>query len=316
MNTRSPSSPTLIVAAAVFGQGVGTAFIGYLVAPTEAPFVALIANVFCMLVPVIYLCFRREHRRAPRTKQTFALIIGINVSTAAAFILYYIAVTLISPSASTVLEAGIGPLVLLVAGAVGIGSRASVFQAAITIALTLIVAGTAMYLLFFDAEMNDSEQWLGAAFSVAAGIGSVSSVLLSRSLARRGLSPMVINAYRFPLAILASALLCFVPASVTTQPWLNHENYVLALVAIALPILALQFGIGHLAPIKSALFLSTLPATVFITETLLTQSIDVPLLVMSFLIVTVSVGGVLIQSRWILPRRARDARNELVTSST
>lgn len=315
MNTRRPSSPTIIVAAAVFGQGVGTAFIGYLVVPTEAPFVALIANVFCMLVPVIYLCIRRERRRVPRTKQTFALIVGINISTAAAFVLYYIAVTLISPSASTVIEAGIGPLVLLVAGAVGIGSRIPVFQAVITIALSVIVAGTAIYLLFFDAERNDSEQWVGAAFSVAAGIGSVSSVLLSRSLARRGLSPMEINAYRFPLAILASALLCFVPASVTTQPWFNHENYVLALVAIALPILGLQFGISHLAPIKSALFLSTLPAIVFTTETLLTQSIDVPLLVMSFLIVTVSVGGVLIQSRWSLPKRAGDVRDERVTSS-
>lgn len=290
----SAPAVTLFVALMTLAQGVGTAFVGHVVQPNEATFVTLVANGFSMLIPLATVVFTKKLSTIRWDRRTVGLYLVLNMATTATFVSYYVAVTLIAPSASTVLEAGVGPLALFALGLAGFAQRAPRVSVIVSVALSVVVACTVGYLLLsYSAEPVD--EIVGVVLSIGAGLGSIVSTLIVRRLIHDGLTPMTVTAIRFPLAVIVSAVLCFTPQALSEQPWLDARLYLVAVFGVTLPIIGLQFGIRRSNPMTIALMLSCLPAIVFTTESILQGRIDAALLTLSFSIVAISVFGVFAQ---------------------
>jgi drug/metabolite transporter (DMT)-like permease len=307
----SAPAVTLFVAVMTLAQGVGTAFVGHVVQPNEATFVTLVANGFSMLIPLATVIVTKKLSTIRWEPRTVGLLLVLNVATAATFISYYVAVTLIAPSASTVLEAGVGPLALFALGLAGFAQRAPRVSVIVSVALSVVVACTVGYLLLsYSAEPVD--EIVGVVLSIFAGLGSIVSTLIVRRLIHGGLTPMTVSAVRFPLAVIVSAVLCFTPQTLSEQPWLNAQIYLVAVFGVTLPIIGLQFGIRRSHPMTIALMLSCLPAIVFTTESILQGRVDAALLTLSFSIVAISVFGVFAQHA--VDRRANAAPRQRLSS--
>lgn len=300
----SAPAVTLFVAFMTLAQGVGTAFVGHVVPPNEATFVTLVANGFSLLIPLVTVVFTKKLSTIRWEWRSVGLLLVLNVSTTATFVSYYVAVTLIAPSASTVLEAGVGPLALFALGLAGFAERAPRVSVVVSVALSVVVACTVGY-LSLASSTEPVDEIVGIVLSIGAGLGSIVSTLIVRRFMRGGLTPMAVSAVRFPLAVIVSAVFCFTPQALSEQPWLNAQLYVVAVVGVTLPIIGLQFGIRRSNPMTIALMLSCLPAIVFTTESILQGRVDVVLLTLSFSIVAISVFGVFAQHA--VDRRANAA---------
>jgi len=184
-----PKAGLLIVLAAVVWQGLGTSWVGATVPPRLSTFTTAAAFFIAAVVAGLsYLTRNRKHGRAAHP-MTVREILQVNAVTTGAFGAFYVAATLIPPTAASVLETGIGPFVVavvmgLTAGNVGRRLR----QPATVLAVCLVVTGIALTVL--PTHSSGGMVALGIGLTVLAGSCAVGVLLTSHALSSRGVTAL------------------------------------------------------------------------------------------------------------------------------
>ena len=173
----------VIVAIAVAWQGAGTAVVGTTVPAqlsTFATFVAFLAAALLSLAGRT-LVRRRDPALAPPRQIRRGDVVILNLVTAGAFSTFYVAATLVPPTAASVLETGIGPLAIAVVAVAGSQARTGTLrQPAVVAGICLVVA--ALSLSTSELTRGPGETALGIALCVVAGCCAVGVLLSSHRL--------------------------------------------------------------------------------------------------------------------------------------
>lgn len=283
----------LIVALAVLWQGAGTGVVGHVITPQLATFTTATAFATAALVGVTAWMRRRRSSAgmAPDLKALVSKVgakqlVTLNVVTGGAFGLFYIAATLVPPTAASVLEVGIGPAVVIAATPYGRQRLGAWFFPVVTLALAVVTA----LLAIRASESGIGPALLGSGLSSLAGACAAAVLLTSRKLADAGLNVWEISAVRFHLVwvlgfALAAPAMWYDPVS----PAEVLAAIFVGVFAIAGPILLLQWGVTMADPLRAALILAALPAVVLGTDVLLGATFPAPVMIGVLAIVSVSL---------------------------
>lgn len=296
----------LVVALAVLWQGIGTGVVGHVVAPEHS--VLTTATAFLVAAVVGVAGWQLDGLRRggrPRAAPLLARIglrdlLLVNGVTAGAFGLFYIAATLIAPTAASVLEVGIGPVVVLLVTWRAVRHRAAAW---IHPLLVLALSGATATLILVEASRAGGDAGrllLGTLLCLAAGVCAVGVLLVSKTMASRGILAWEISAVRFHLVwVLGLALT--VPGAVETGLSAGELSGIVLVgaAAIAGPILLLQWGVTLAKTLHAALLLACLPAVVLAADLVLGASF--PLLVVA------GVVGIVLVSVFSTVRDRRQA---------
>ncbi|WP_026820846.1 hypothetical protein [Arthrobacter castelli] len=259
------SAGVLIVLTAVIWQGVGTAVVGLTVGPSESTVVTFAAFATAALISAAArLTTRGIGDKSTAPKMSWREVLLLNLVTVGAFGTFYVAATLVPPTAASVTEFSIAPLlVALLSGA----PRRQFIQPILiltiaAIIVTLTISGT-------TAEPGPTSA--GIALAVVAGAGAAGVLLTSRHLTQRGFSALQIAVSRFHLTWALTAMLA-IPTILGSDPQDLMSTAAIGVLCIGLPILLLQWGITICPPLPAALLLTMVPAVVWFSESAFTLS--------------------------------------------
>ncbi len=230
--------------------------------------------IACVICTVFFLAVSGLRRGAgwAALRQNLGIVVAVNVTTAFAWILYFFALTHISPAAANTLYSGIGPLAIIALEAVGwrivergpLRRMEAVFFVGVGLSLVMIVVGAVSG---WSGVRGGSTviAFVGAILAVLAGVSLVISILYTRKLHDRGVASDTILATRFLLIILVAAVAeGFGDRSIWAFPaaelaWLGLSGSLL----IVMPIYVLQLGIARSVPLTANIIRALGPVVVF-----------------------------------------------------
>lgn len=287
-----------IVALATAWQAVGTVIIGALSTPSvsailsfaafasAAAYCGLQAAVSKRVGPIREMLRERTARR---------LVLVQNTMTAGVFVSFYFSLAFVPATVASVVEAGIGPLVAAVLtvqrGRFG-AARRYVFPSLMTGVTAVIVV-----LSLSSSSRAAAAYPVGLVLAACAGVCGVGVVLCSMKLVALGFNATDINATRFHGAWLVSGiavLLSGLPRDSSALP-------VMLLVGVALgaaPLVVLQFGITRSQPLPTELVMSSLPALVFVGESIIGRGFDITIATWMVALLVCSVFAVFAERRY------------------
>lgn len=288
----------LVVALAVLWQGIGTGVVGHVIAPEHSVLTTATAFLVAAVVGVVGWQvdgLRRGGR--PRPAPLLARIglrdlLLVNLVTAGAFGLFYVAATLVAPTAASVLEVGIGPVVVLLAAWQSARPRLAAWTHPLLV-LALSAATATMILAEASRAGGETGQLvLGTLLCLAAGVCAVGVLLVSKSMASRGVLAWEISAVRFHL-VWVLGLVLTVPGAVEAGLSAGELARIVLVgaAAIAGPILLLQWGVTLAKTLHAALLLACLPAVVLAADLVLGASFPALVVAGVVAIVLVSVSS-------------------------
>jgi drug/metabolite transporter (DMT)-like permease len=236
--------------------------------------VAAIAFTLCTLVFLSAALVRRQGLRDLRPWPWE--VVGINVTSAIAWIAYFYALKHLEPSLVQVLWAGIGPLSvgwleaggIVLARPVLVGPTERLFHRGILVSLILaslvVTAGVSG-----TPAQSGGRPILGALLALLSGISISINVLLCKRLNERRVGPVTILAVRFVGVVIVAALIAVVIGDVTIGGWSIGELGVVAAAALLLivaPIFVNQVGISLAPPLTVRVVMALGPVLVFLLQ--------------------------------------------------
>ncbi|MFT4157118.1 MAG: DMT family transporter [Microbacterium sp.] len=263
-----------IVAIATAWQAIGTAIIGALSTPAVSAVLSFIAFASAAVYCTAHALISGRGaliRGLLRAGTSLRLVIVQNIMTAGVFVCFYFCLAFVPATAASVIEAGIGPLVAALAtvrlGRVG-SARRFIFPL-----VTALIAAVIVVLSLEASSRHASTHFVGVLLAICAGLCGVGVVLCSMKLVERGFTATGINATRFHGAWIVSGVA--VIAGGVPQEAVNLPLLLIVGVALgAAPLVVLQFGITRSQPLPTELVMSSLPALVFVSESIITQTFD------------------------------------------
>lgn len=284
----------LLVIVAVLLQGLGTSVVGVAVRPELSTFTTFAAFLTAAVFAGIAFGVRHQTRATTSVKLGLRDIITVNLVTAGAFSAFFVAATLIPPTAASVLETGLGPFVVALATGLAVGQRG---RQLLRPGLVLFLSFTIAYVAVTSDSDRDASATiiLGLILSVTSGCCAAGVLLTSHRLSARGVTALQISSVRFHLAWFLCGIIA-VPTIVKLLPHNAHELWssaAIGVVCIAIPILLLQWGITLAQPLHAALVISTLPAVVLFGDFILGGTINPILVIGMTALVFISSAGVL-----------------------
>ncbi|WP_433584960.1 hypothetical protein [Microbacterium hydrocarbonoxydans] len=276
---RTPNRSTLavglaLVAVATVWQAAGTAIIGALSTPAisaSLSFIAFISAALFCAINALALGRGPTLRALLGDAASLRLILTQNAMTAGVFVCFYFSLAFIPATAASVIEAGIGPLIAAVATVRLTADGA--WRRFVFPALTAAVATVIVVLSLSASERPAHANGTGVLLAFCAGLCGVGVVLCSMKMVERGFTATDINATRFHGAWLVSGVAVLwggVPTDLSGLPLLVIVGVTLG----AAPLIALQYGITRSRPLPTEVVMSSLPALVFIGESLITRRFD------------------------------------------
>ncbi|MDD9928316.1 MAG: hypothetical protein OXR03_21035 [Rhodospirillaceae bacterium] len=233
--------------------------------------------IACTICTVFFLLVAALRGALTVLKDNLGTVLAVNITTAVAWILYFFALTHISPAAANTLYSGVGPIAIVALEAVGwrivgrgpVRRWEAIFFVGIAVSLVMIGAGAVLDLSgMATADIRYSAA--GAVLAVLAGVSLVISILYTRKLHDRGAGSDAILGTRFILiVIVAVAAEGFSDQkiwnfSVTDLAWLGLSGALL----IVMPIWVLQLGIARSVPLTANIIRALGPVVVFATQLL------------------------------------------------
>lgn len=278
-----------IIAVAVLWQGIGTAVVGHRVQAELSTFTTFSAFFIAAVVSSAVFAVRKPGKGSAlgllRSTRGIKIAVALNLFTAGAFCLFYVAATLIPPTAASVIETGIGPLVV----AVFLAFAARRLSTSLIPPLVIVALALA-YFFLGDVDASGGTT-LGFLLAIAAGMSAVGVLYSSQWASNLGLDVVSIAAIRFHLAWILSGLVAF--STIDLESFSQEEigsTILLSILCITFPILLLQWGIILAPPFIAALIIAALPAIVMGTEVLLGASVNPLQLLILALIVVITIG--------------------------
>ncbi|WP_240944761.1 MULTISPECIES: hypothetical protein [Corynebacterium] len=280
---------TFIIAVAVLWQGVGTAVVGHRVEAELSTFTTFAAFFIAAIISSAGFAMRKSGKSSAlgllKSARGIKIALALNLFTAGAFCLFYVSATLIPPTAASVIETSIGPLVV----AVFVAFAARRLNKSLIPPLVIVVLALGY---FFLGDVDASSGTVaGFVLSIAAGMSAVGVLYSSQWASQLGLDVISIAAIRFHLAWILSGVVAFSTIDMTSfSQGEITSTVVLSMLCITFPILLLQWGIILAPPFVAALIIAALPAVVMVTEILLGASVNPIQLVLLVLIVLITIG--------------------------
>lgn len=280
---------TFIIAVAVLWQGVGTAVVGHRVEAELSTFTTFAAFFIAAIISSAGFAMRKSGKSSAlgllKSARGIKIALALNLFTAGAFCLFYVSATLIPPTAASVIETSIGPLVV----AVFVAFAARRLNKSLIPPLVIVVLALG-YFFLGDVDAS-SGTVVGFLLAIAAGMSAVGVLYSSQWASQLGLDVISIAAIRFHLAWILSGLVAFSTIDMTSFSQGEITSTVLlSVLCITFPILLLQWGIILAPPFVAALIIAALPAVVMVTEILLGASVNPIQLVLLSLIVLITIG--------------------------
>ncbi|MFC7403864.1 hypothetical protein [Georgenia alba] len=252
----------LVVVVAVIWQGVGTAVVGTSVDPTASLYVTFTAFGSAALISVAARFLVRGPGTAARPpRMSRGDFWMLNLVTAGAFGTFYIAATLVPPTAASVTEFSIAPLVVALASRM----RRRLVQPGVV----LLIAATMVVLILTGTARTPAAIVSGLGLATVAGACAAGVLLTSSHLTRHGFRARHIAANRFHLVWLVTGAMAL-PAVLRGNLQEPGHLALVGVLCIGLPILLLQWGITLCPPLPAALLLTMVPAVVWFTESAMT----------------------------------------------
>lgn len=278
-----------IIAVAVLWQGIGTAVVGHRVEAELSTFTTFAAFFIAAIISSAGFAMRKSGKSSAlgllKSARGIKIALALNLFTAGAFCLFYVSATLIPPTAASVIETGIGPLVVAVF--VAFAAR----RLSKSLIPPLVIVGLALGYFFLGDVDASSGTVVGFVLAIAAGMSAVGVLYSSQWASQLGLDVISIAAIRFHLAWILSGFVAFSTIDMTSfSQGEITSTVVLSMLCITFPILLLQWGIILAPPFVAALIIAALPAVVMVTEILLGASVNPIQLVILSLIVLVTIG--------------------------
>jgi drug/metabolite transporter (DMT)-like permease len=298
LNSGNRSSAIAIVSVATLWQAIGTVIVSVSITPQTSLLVTFVAFLAAAIISLALL--GRKGRLSTlasklRSRRALAYLVAMNVVTALVFVSFYTAITLISPTAASVLDAGMGPAVVVIA--MFSRNRRPGRVGAIVVPLVILGLSLAIALVDIAGRAGSFATVVGLCLASLTGICGASIVLLSRKLASLGFDASEVNATRFHLAWVVSGVgAMFMVGDVgsfSRDAWFLLT--ILAIACVALPLMFLQFGISKAPALSSALILSTLPALVFITQTVAYGQANAVVAILMAVLMVTSIASTMFQ---------------------
>lgn len=205
----------------------------------------------------------RELRRWPWE------VVGVNATSAIAWIAYFYALKHLEPALVQTLWAGVGPLAIIWLEAAGVvlarpapvGPAERWFHRGILVALVL-----ATLVAITGRSAGPGRPGLGVVLALLSGIGISINVLLCKRLNERQVGPATILAVRFVGAVMVAATMAVAIGDTALGGWSVGTLGVVALAALLLivaPIYINQVGIALAPPLTARAVIALGPALVF-----------------------------------------------------
>lgn len=216
------------------------------------------------LTSIFYIVLGKFKGATLKKSHIFDLI-KLNISTAIAFLCFYLSLYFIPASISSLIEAASGPLWGVVVGFVLSTHKVSVKSFFMMLVLFLC---SLFILLIEKSWVLSFKDLLGISLSVIAALGATLIAFGSKKSISNELPAMTILGYRFHLTWIA-ALFLFLFTSETPLALFKIEHVVLTLVGIILPMYFLQIGMQRAHPLITMICLSFVPVFTYGFEFLL-----------------------------------------------
>ncbi|GAA2309452.1 hypothetical protein GCM10010234_61790 [Streptomyces hawaiiensis] len=249
-----------------------------------------------VLFNTVLLARRLRRGRTPVAPGTRGLLMAMNVVTAVTFLSFYASLTWVPATLATGVETAIGPIVLGLLGLAGQGRRVS--RQGWFAAVVLVLLGVAIAHRFTADSAVGPGTAAGLALVIVAGVGAPVLALLSAELGRRGVDPVYVTAHRFHLTYLCGGLLLLLVGG----PGGDHTGELLTMLltgvlAVTLPLFALQAGLQRTDPMVAMVLLTTLPGVTYLAETAFHGSFDAVALAQICALILVAVWYVRVSGK-------------------
>ncbi|MFF5372886.1 hypothetical protein [Streptomyces sp. NPDC013187] len=249
-----------------------------------------------VLFNTVLLARRLRRGRTPAAPGTRGLLMAMNVVTAVTFLSFYASLTWVPATLATGVETAIGPIVLGLLGLAGQGRRVS--RQGWFAAVVLVLLGVAIGQRFTADGAVGPGTAVGLALVIVAGVGAPVLALLSAELGRRGVDPVYVTAHRFHLTYLCGGLLLLLVGG----PGGDHTGELLTMLltgvlAVTLPLFALQAGLQRTDPMVAMVLLTTLPGVTYLAETAFHGSFDAVALAQICALILVAVWYVRVSGK-------------------
>lgn len=241
------------------------------------------------LTSAFYLILARMKGMAVR-KQHIVTLLKLNISTAVAFLCFYLSLYFIPASISSLIEAAAGPLWGVIIGYL-ISSRDISLK---SLLITLAIFASSMVVLFIENTGKFSlKDGAGIALSLAAALGATLIAFSSKNSEKIGLSALTVLGYRFHLTWILSLLLFLQVSDELLIASFKWEYCVLAFAGVTLPMYLLQIGMQRVHPLITMVCLSFVPVVTYLFESLFGKELN--LLVLCLLLLSVVLAVVQIK---------------------
>lgn len=224
--------------------------------------ILIFVSVAFMTCSAVYFMISK-FKKIKVSRAQIPCLIKLNVSTALAFVSFYISITLIPASIATLLEAAAGPLWVIIIGAVFCKKRV-VLTSVITSMLVMFCGIVAVCII--SEEKLSFQAIMGISLAIAAALGAALVAWNSDSAESLSLSPTIVLAWRFHLTwILSLIIYALIPVEKITNGDIFNSLW-LMLVGVVLPMYFMQTGMQKSSPLITMMCLSMLPLITYIFE--------------------------------------------------
>jgi drug/metabolite transporter (DMT)-like permease len=245
-------------------QGVGNAIIGVLVAEDS---VFWFIGLAFALASICGLALRRIGRRGLGKKMGFAAFLSLNATTAVTFVSFYLALVFVPASLAAGVEAAAAPLAALGYGAIR-RSRARAAQWSLAVCMFIASVGFGWSQSPRFAAQVSAPLWCGLGLAVLAGVGMAAIAVLSSKLAREGFTARDLMAARYHLIWAIALAVALARSGGNLGPAWRSAAWAapLGLVAVVVPLFAIQAGMMRIRPSVTVGLMASVPAVSYFVE--------------------------------------------------
>lgn len=222
-------------------------------------------------------------------------ILQLNVFTAITFLAFFLSLTFIPASVSSLIEASVGPIVAVGVSRLLLDDKAKRSDVVCAFLLFFILFGSSFMIL--DRSGLSVGFFLGAGLSLVAGAAAAVIAVISRGLGLEGINSESVLALRFILAALVSLGFVLLFGKWTWDIGFIATAFSVGFFGIVLPMFLLQQAMQKIKPIFSMIALSAIPGVTYLSEVFLGSKFDNSIFFLMLVCVISSVAYVVFSSR-------------------
>ncbi|MFD3762070.1 hypothetical protein [Streptomyces sp. NPDC058622] len=242
----------------------------------------------------------RPRAMAEQRRQVRHLLWTMNLASAVTFLGFYLAMAWVPAALAASLVAGVGPLAVLLMGAVrgtNPSGPAGWARAVLLLVVSVVAASCIQPGSLWGAGYRG---YAGGALAALAGFSAAYLAVVSRRLGELGVEPARVMAHRFHLTYALAAVFLVLRGAGGASELSLGATAVTALGGVVVPLYLLQIGVQRCPPIVTMVLLTALPGLTYVAQVAFGDVFRPAAALAVVLLVALTVGFALMENR---PRR-------------